>query len=152
MKIALNMLSNGLVHQMAGYRREELLEEEPDSGHIVFNSSLTSIGNPHFSSSRQLVLDDSQQVEEISGAQELVERAPGSSGPQENFSISFITSNTYERKRFCNRMTPFEKLLFLVIVLLTLVIFTLAITLLSQPSPLLQVHLTKERNGKPFFV
>lgn len=159
--------------QMAGYRREELLDGDEDEsmdssgGHIVFSSNLTSIGNPHFSSSRQLMLDDAQPTatEELlvstanSGHQQQTTlhtnyrqsatptslNSTGSGVPVENFSISFISSSNYERKRFFwSRLTPFEKILSLVIVILGLVILTLAITLLIQPTPLLQVHLNKD--------
>ena len=128
---------------MAGYRREELLDEESSDGtHIMFSSNLTSIGNPHFSSSRQLVLDDSQSAD-ATGPLRGSETQP--SNNNENFSISFITSNAYDRKRvFWSRLTPFEKLLSLVIFILGLVIITLSVTLLVQPRPLLQVHLDKQ--------
>ena len=133
---------------MAGYRREELLDEESTDGtHIVFSSNLTSIGNPHFSSSRQLVLDDAHSADP---AGPLREAEMHTSGHNENFSISFITSNTYDRKRlFWGRLTAFEKLLSMVIVILGMVIITLAIILMVQPSPLLQVHLAKDdQNSK----
>lgn len=65
----------------------------------------------------------------------------------ENFSISFISNGAYHQQRkrfFWDRLTHFERLLSLVIFLLGLVIITLAVTLLVQPTPVLQVHLNKD--------
>ncbi len=192
--------------QMAGYRREELLDGDDDEtldngnsgGHLVFSSNLTSIGNPHFSSSRTLMLDDAQPTatEELLGtnananqnstaavlkdlgllgtSQPSPQRSltqqqhsspyrqatsspslgvaggvGGAPPPMENFSISFISNGAYAggRKRFFwDRLTAFEKLLSSVILLLGLVILTLALTLLIQPTPLLQVHLNKDEH------
>ncbi|KAH9399044.1 Endothelin-converting enzyme 2 [Tyrophagus putrescentiae] len=189
---------------MAGYRREELLDGDDDdetiSGnnnsssaghHLVFSSNLTSIGNPHFSSSRTLMLDDAQPTatEELLtsssspggnqnstttaavlkdlgllGGQQSPQRtsnqqqqqqhhllrllhAGGGGHPMENFSISFISNGAYHQQRkrfFWDRLTHFERLLSLVIFLLGLVIITLAVTLLVQPTPVLQVHLNKD--------
>lgn len=165
---------------MAGYRREELLDGDEDEsmdgsgGHIVFSSNLTSIGNPVFSSSRQLMLDDAQPAatEELlvsnsghqaqttlhnnnyrQSATPISANSTGGGVPVENFSISFISSSNYERKRFFwSRLTPFEKMLSSVIVILGLVIVTLAITLLIQPTPLLQVHLNKDDHRRKSFL
>nr|XP_027199994.1 endothelin-converting enzyme homolog isoform X2 [Dermatophagoides pteronyssinus] len=67
----------------------------------------------------------------------------------ENYSISFITtSNVFGNKRnfFWSRWTQFEKISFLAIILLTLIIFVLSMILLLQPYPILQVHLTNENS------
>ena len=133
-----------LLFKMSGYRREDLLDDDSNDGaNIVFSSNLTSISNPRFSSSHQLVLDDSQPPEVPLNS---IEQQHNSG--QRDFSISFITSNVYDRKRVAwSRLTQFEKLLSLVVVLLGLVIFTLSLILLIQPRRLLQVHLSKDEQG-----
>lgn len=144
---------------MAGYRREVLLDDEgADDSHIVFSSNLTSIGNPHFTNVRhQLVLDDTSSINDqsMNNGVEMQSTSTTAAMPtttigvsNDNLSVSFIHSSSYERKRiFWSRMTQFEKLLSMVIAVLGIVVFTLAIVLLMQPSPLLQVHLTKEDQG-----
>lgn len=162
------------------HREELLDDDQSSSINLMFtNNNLTSIGNPHFSSNIQLINDDSTNATNATNvtsrnnndpfirSQNLLLSSSSSNdnirssmqnnnpntNPNENYSISFITtSNVFGNKRnfFWSRWTQFEKISFLAIILLTLIIFVLSMILLLQPYPILQVHLTNENCKRNF--
>lgn len=114
----------------------------------VFPRNVTSIGNPHFSSSAQLSYEESSGYEgSCDRSLHTAEQNQSINATNtENYSISFITTNNVlgHKRNFWQRFSHFEKILFFAILVLGIIIFVLAFILLIQPSPMLQVHLTNE--------
>jgi hypothetical protein len=123
---------------MPRYKKAEFDDEEAsDVSNFPTDITITGIGNPNLSASGQQLAAEAQE-----NAHQKLSSPPGVSF----FSSVSSVKRTGRRRSFWDRLSPFEKLMLIVIGFLTCVIIILISVLTAQSNTTLQVHVSTQSN------
>lgn len=135
---------NGIqLKSMPRYKKAEFDDEEAsDVSNFPTDITITGIGNPNLSASGQHLAAEAQEH-----AHQKLSSPPGVSF----FSpVSSVTRTGRRRRSFWDRLSPFEKLMLIVIGFLTCVIIILISVLAAQSNTTLQVHVSTQSNKSQY--
>lgn len=131
---------------MSGYRRENLYDEEGggEFSRMMLSSNITSIGNPTFASDSNLVASAEENANSLptTGPTATLTLTPAAAAAaarndeNDNFRVSFVSHApppAFDRRSFgWSRMSQFEKLQSMVIVMLLMIICIMVFVMISD--------------------